>query len=103
MASKNDILRFIANFSKHPGALDMFQNGKCAWFAVILSHRFDKEEADVMYDSIANHFGTYIDGTVYDITGDVTNSYRWETWSDFYNADPVHGRRVLRDCYYFDE
>ena len=56
MTTKNDILRFIANFSKHPGALDMFQNGKCAWFAVILCHRFDKEETEVMYDPIANHF-----------------------------------------------
>jgi hypothetical protein len=103
MITKNDILRFIANFSKHPGALDMFQNGKCGWFAVILCHRFDKEETEVMYDPIANHFGVRIDNVVYDITGDVTNAYRWEEWDLYYKEDPVHGRRILRYCYYFDE
>lgn len=52
-----------------------------------------------MYDKSENHFGTKICGRVYDITGDVTEKYRWISWEKI--DDPSLRERVTKDCIMF--
>lgn len=52
-----------------------------------------------MYDEIENHFGTKVNGRVYDITGDVTFKYEWKAWSDV--DDELPRSRIIRDCIMF--
>jgi hypothetical protein len=60
--------------------------------------RFNGEHCHLMYAEIDNHFGCEIDGVVYDITGDVTNSYDWKPWFVIEQYDRALYRRLLRDC-----
>ena len=47
----------------------------------------------------SNHFGTKINGRVYDITGDVTFKYEWKPWSEV--DDELLRARIIRDCIMF--
>ena len=53
-----------------------------------------------MYDQVANHFATEIEGRIYDITGDITDNpeYHWERWSDVKKQDPALAKIIRRDC-----
>jgi hypothetical protein len=52
-----------------------------------------------MYDQVANHFVAEIDGRLYDITGDVTDTYKAEPWDDL--DDDLLRARIVRDCIMF--
>ena len=52
-----------------------------------------------MYDEVINHFGTEINGRVYDITGDVTFKYKWKQWSEVDNE--LLRARIIRDYIMF--
>lgn len=93
----SDINQFLSRFAG--SSESVFTNGCCYWFAYILFGRFIREGATIMYDEVANHFGTRIRGRVYDITGDVTDSYKWETWESM--TDELHRQRIIRDCINF--
>lgn len=54
-----------------------------------------------MYDQVENHFGCRIGDIVYDITGDVTNKYKWETWGSVRREDELLAKRINRDCINF--
>lgn len=81
----NDVISFISHFTSNSDknqCIDVF-NGQCSyWFAMILFRRFIRVGATIMCDKNKNHFGTRINGRVYDITGDVTSRYSWASWLD---------------------
>jgi hypothetical protein len=100
------VLRFIERFTNSgtkEEVIDIFTNGCCYWFAKILFERFADSDfsTHVVYDEVANHFGCYIDGAVYDITGDITDKYTWRSWYDVNHTDKLHAERISRDCIYF--
>lgn len=101
---EKEVLGFISRFTAKGSrreVIDAFQNGCCFWFAKTLRDRFSGSDPDIMYDQVANHFGTMIDGRVYDITGDVTSCYRWEVFAKMKDALLVN--RLIRDCIAFVE
>ena len=92
------IYGFINRFKNHSSVTDAFQYGCCYWFAKILSERFC---GVIVYDDVENHFGTEINGRVFDITGDVTERYLWYPWEKFKTEDPVHAARIEKNCIKF--
>ena len=99
--SSEKVIEFINHFTfngKYKQVIESFTCGNCYWFAFILKERFAVHDAYIVYDDIANHFGCYIDGRVYDITGNITDDYVWTDWDVMYDIDPVHYKRIVRDC-----
>lgn len=94
----NSFIEKFLPFGSASKTVDTFTNGCCYWFAVILQVRFNSDDATLMYDEIANHFGTRINDRVYDITGDVTDQYDWQTWDEFSVKDDALVSRIIRDC-----
>lgn len=96
------VLNFIARFTdrgKRHEVIDTFSNGCCYWFATILYERFvDDCFCYFVYDQVANHWGTKIDGRVYDITGEVTDDYNWRDWFVVASEDEALAARLVRDC-----
>lgn len=109
MNRKNDVIKFINRFTQNGsnhGVIDTFTNGCCFWFAHILAERFYdhdawREDVEVMYAQIENHFGCRVDGRVYDITGDVTSKYQWVPWIIAAQEDGLRFERIVRDCIEF--
>lgn len=110
MTKHEEVLKFISRFTANGSkdqVIDTFQNGCCYWFADILFWRFmSVSNPDdlgsipvIMYDKIVNHFGVEIDSRIYDITGDVTQSYRWECFDP--NDPAIEKDRINRDCIFF--
>lgn len=86
----NDVMRFINVFTsdgKNKQISDIFLNECSYWFATILFGRFVRENATIMFDKEAYHFGTRIHGSVYDISGDVTANHKWIPWLDVQNDE----------------
>lgn len=100
-----DVLMFIGQFSTDGNhireqVIEAFTCGCCYWFASILQARFGQQYgADIVVDYVANHFATKIAGRVYDITGDVTEGYTWELWTEC--DDPPLRKRITEDCIMF--
>ena len=95
------VLDFIWQFRKFGfDVADAFSNGMCFHFTTILRHRFGCGWCTIMYDQVANHFATQIEGRIYDITGDITDDpeYHWERWSDVRKRDPALAKIIRRDC-----
>jgi len=96
----NDVIRFINVFTssnKNKEVVEIFTNQCSYWFASILFRRFIKEGATIMYDRTKQHFGTQINGMVYDATGDVTSKYKWDVWLDI-DADTkesIMGKKIM--------
>ena len=99
--SSEKVIEFINHFTfngKYKQVIESFTCGNCYWFAFILKERFAVSDAYIVYDDIANHFGCCIDMRVYDITGDITDDYIWTDWDAMYEIDPIHYKRIFRDC-----
>lgn len=95
-----NVVTFMNRFHSSENISEVFTNGCCFWFAKILHDRFALTHgAAIMYDEVANHFGTRIDSRVYDITGDVTHKYNWSPWENM--ADNLLRARIIRDCIMF--
>lgn len=94
---KEIILKFCEQF-RQLNATDCFLNGMCYWFAFILRGRFTAQNPIIMYDGVANHFGCKIENRIYDITGDVTEQYKWEVWLEYADRDSLETSRIYRDC-----
>ncbi len=92
-----DIAGFLRRFHISENVDEVFTCSCCYWFAKIMSERFP--ESQIMYDSIACHFVVEIDGRLFDITGDVTDKYNAELWSDF--TDVIHKERIVSECIMF--
>lgn len=95
----NDIGNFLNRFHSSENINEVFTSGCCYWFAAILFWRFIRDGAEIMYDEVANHFGTKVKGKVYDITGDVTNQYNWASWNSITDSSLV--TRIKQDCIMF--
>ena len=93
------ILNYIKQF-RNLGAENCFANGMCYHFTVLLRQRFGSAHCSILYDQVANHFATLIEGRIYDITGDITENqeYHWERWSDVRQKDHALEKRIRRDC-----
>lgn len=99
-----DVMMFIGRFSHdHIGirnqVQECFLNGCCYWFAFILKTRFAEYEPEIVIDTTANHFGCRIQRCVYDITGDVTDMYQWQSWDEY--DDKTHKKRIEKYCVMF--
>lgn len=97
-----EVLDFLSRFTNNgqfQQVENAFTNGCCYWMAYILAERFRADDAVIMYDEVMNHFGTMVDGVVYDITGDVTGFYDWHPWSEL--EDDALRFRITRDCINF--
>lgn len=102
-----DVLMFIGRFSTNGQevrreVIEAFTRGGCFWFAYILAARFGPQYgAEIMINHTAGHFGTRIGGSVYDITGDVTELARgiWEPWAECDNARLREW--ITQDCIMF--
>lgn len=95
----DSVNHFIGRFREHDRVTDAFRFGCCYWFAYALFRRFETDGAIIMYDEVENHFGTMVDGAVYDITGDVTHQFRWIPWDSV--TDISLRKRIIRDCIMF--
>lgn len=96
--SEKQIERFLKRFHDYNNINDVFTKGCCYWFAVILNKRFP--DSEIVYDPIACHFAVKIDGSYYDITGNIDHKYSFRPWnSDMF--DPLDKRRTIRDCINF--
>lgn len=95
----NEVDNFLKRFHDSDSVDVTFTKGCCYWFAFVLFARFLSKGATLMYDEVANHFGTKIDGVVYDITGNVSNKYKWKEWNTV--TDEAVKYRVRRDCIMF--
>ena len=96
----NDVELFIQHFTNagnNQNIIETFTCGCCYWFAYILCGRF--KNAEMMYDSIINHFVVRIKDRLYDITGDVTDKYNAEPWEDF--TDELEKQRIIDYCIEF--
>lgn len=101
-----DVLCFIGRFSTFPSGqclnnaiVELFTCGCCWWFAYILSVRFADYQPEIMVDLVANHFGCRIDGRVYDICGDATDAFEWQSWDEY--DDEAHKKRISEQCIMF--
>lgn len=99
-----DVISFIGRFSTdgwgtRSEVLDCFLFGNCYWFAHILSERFMLYDPVIMIDYVANHFACKIQDRVYDISGDVTNTYVWSPWVEC--EDKELRERIIDDCIMF--
>lgn len=98
---KDKVLRFIKNFS-NPDTVKTFTEGCCFWFAYILDTRFemdpDRPSHRMMYNDVTGHFACEIDGTLYDITGELPRDRYWVPWTDWFAGEPSYREIVVRDC-----
>lgn len=99
----DEIIQFINRFTdsgKRTEVIDCFANGCCYWFAHILNKRF--EPSNIVHDPIVGHFACYIDGKIYDITGNITDQGRdWDLWDAFMIVEPKVARHIYESCALF--
>jgi hypothetical protein len=95
---KNTILDFIDKFNTFPGAVEMFTQGMCYWFAHILTAQFGGE---ICYAPEIGHFVARIDGNCYDINGDAAAHCKYVKlfeWGYLQELDPHWAANIKRDC-----
>ena len=106
-----DVLCFIGRFTTtadgtgyRQEVIEAFTRGGCYWFAFILCNRFmlDYYEAEIVIDPTASHFGCRIGGKmVFDVTGEVTNKYKWVPWGKFAEKNGNQQKRIIEQCIMF--
>jgi hypothetical protein len=103
MESHSDILKFIDDFkAMHREEIeDLFSNGYCYYFCIILIHRFNLSSANLYYVPVYNHFITKIGRFYYDIKGTVMSKDVLKLavkWSEYKKEEPLDSARIIRDC-----
>lgn len=106
MSQHEKILNFISKFTdnnKRKEVIECFTQGCCYWFAKILLLRFNS--GNIVYDGIDGHFGYFnkLTKCVYDITGDVTNIYKWQDWTSLNQEDSSRSQRIIHNCILMEE
>ena len=98
---KQEILSFIDGFNRYGDQIeDLFLNGYCFYFAIILKNRFPGQ---IFYDPVEGHFVTLIGDDFYDITGCVTSEYDRDLYDEsVWSTIPsiIHGC-ILKDNWSF--
>lgn len=95
----DNVEEFLNRFHLSSNIDEVFTSGCCYWFAFILFRRFIRDGATIMYDEVENHFGTRINGIAFDITGNVTEKYKWIEWVNL--NDDAHKKRIIQECIMF--
>lgn len=100
--SRSIVLDYIDGFKKyHPDEIiDLFSNGYCYQFAIILHERFSRA-GTIMYIPVYNHFCYKLFGRVYDITGEIVDEEKlklMEAWNIYREKDDLEADRILKDC-----
>lgn len=102
------VLKFInhfTNYGNNEQIIDCFTKGNCYYFAACLAERFYDEVpwCRYMYDPIANHWACEINGRIYDITGEITDTDNFVDWLEFQmNAnDEPYLNRLYENCIKF--
>ena len=95
------ILTFIEDFkAMHKEEIeDLFLNGYCYYFAIILHERFGR--GLIMYIPIYNHFCYKIDENLYDISGKIKDEEKIKLavyWERYKNEEYLDSERIIRDC-----
>lgn len=105
MSGRNsEVIGFINRFTSNgtnTKIIETFLYGCCYWFAAILEQRFKDFNAYIVYSVVDNHFATQIGDRVYDISGDITDKYKFIRWDEY--DDDSHRKRILRDCVLFKD
>lgn len=98
-AIKKEILDFIQKF-QNDGTIEVFTEGCCYWFTKILCERFEMSnyKTEIMYNQILGHFAANIEGTLYDITGEICNDEHWMSWDKFRTSEPIYSNTVINGC-----
>lgn len=93
----NKIETFINNMkSKYPKELeDVFYNGYCYWFALILANRF---KGSIWFNPEIIHFAANIDNNLYDINGLISNQKEWINWTDFQINNQNAVESIVKSC-----
>lgn len=91
------ILAFIDKFKEIHGEEleDIFSDGWCYYFAVILRARFTGR---IYYLPVMNHFVCKIGDLFYDINGIVIPEGDYYPWDEYKYQDIIHTQRIIRDC-----
>ena len=90
-----DVGKFLSVLHSSESVDEVF-NSRCSyWCALILFWRFIREGSKIMFDRAEHHFGTEIRGRVYDITGDVTEKYKWVSWDSI--PDYKERQKILNE------
>ena len=91
----NRILKFIDDFkSKHPNEIeDVFMNGYCYWFAMILSIRF---KGNIWFNPLLVHFASNIGVYLYDISGMITDTYGWVSWEVYQRTNQEEALQIVK-------
>lgn len=92
MYTRQETMQFIEQFCE---AKELFLNGMCYWFAVILNRRF--RNSLICYDPIINHFVCKVGSAYYDASG-VARDANYIEWSEYVWSDSIHAERIIRDC-----
>jgi hypothetical protein len=97
---KKEILEFVKNFKKFHDVKastieNVFMNGNCYYFAIILKHRFG---GSIWYLPTANHFVWKYDGVFYDVTGEAKINEQPVEWFIYEMVEPSASKRIERDC-----
>lgn len=77
---------------------DCFLYGNCWYFSLILMNRFESLNPEVYYDPVMNHFVTKIEDKFYDISGEVSNNNKYESWVEFKKKEPNIVKQIENDC-----
>ena len=103
LIQKQKILDFIQDFTDNNKKTELiltFTQGYCYYFCEILAARFfeEAEHCEFYYNPVIGHFATYIDGHLYDVTGELTMDSKWTSWDYLYLEDDLLAKRIVRDC-----
>lgn len=91
---------FIANFKKgfdEDILEDIFMNGNCYHFALILKEMY---EGEIVYDPHESHFLTKIRGKYYDIQGEVEPPMDEYLWDEMEDIDYSEYKLIEDTCVY---
>ena len=93
----NKVLKFINDFvSFSPEILkNVFYNGYCYWFALILAERF---KGEIWFNPTIVHFATKINNTLYDINGIVETNNDWISWEEFQWTRQEAVKSIVDSC-----
>ena len=105
MLEVREVIEFIYDFKKSniPVITDLFTQGYCYYFALMLSDRFGGE---IMISEKENHFCCQIKVSVanyeisecFDINGIIANNRDFVPFSEYEKIDLLRYQRLIRDC-----
>ena len=92
---RSKVLSFIEQITiKYPKEIkDVFSNGYCFWFAIILRERFHGE---IWFNSSLVHFATCIEDRLFDVNGMIDDTYGWMPWTEFQERNHYEAQQVIR-------